>query len=350
MEGTALQPDSPLVQGYYPRFFFNHSSPIFPMLDQQELVAGFTQAPYEFSDEDFAGFRQLVRLGEDGSVNLIVVEIPTFYSEAMPAFTSEFAEDKERDFEGVILPYAHEHNIPAWRFDDDQWRAHAEFYADPDHLYLSASHIFSEWLGQQIGQASQQGLFQIPVPQSLLTGAPQPILPTVIPSLTTQGFSEQAYATYEAYLQQFDLFPLDARIFTPDSDIFDLDTLRTSLGIYLEWAYPDDLQGEQGFLALIAAFERMRGISELELSASQQEQFNMWRETKLPQHLKDMGFDYIIYSNFWSGWLSEAEWALLNYGRLAVEFLVDCALTPHTRNAILCPTTPTEKSRRLFCA
>jgi hypothetical protein len=121
------------------------------------LVEAF--ADYRVSEEDLQGLAWIVALEKRG-VEVVIVEMP------LPPTALEVFGDGEADYRlylDRVGAYAQEHDVPFWRthtldlIPDDGWRDHF-------HLNLTGAEAFSAWLGEQVGQAVEQGLIEKPTP------------------------------------------------------------------------------------------------------------------------------------------------------------------------------------------
>lgn len=123
------------------------------------------------------------------------------------------------------------------------------------------------------------------------------------------GMSEEAYAQFQAYTPTFDIRP----IFNPATGSLALpkDQSLPILGRYVQAA---TLMAEEraNLLDLMKVLENMSYQETLSLPAAEQAALAQWRETKLPQYLREAGFDYLVFDKNWLSYLSSEDYAVLS--------------------------------------
>ena len=123
---------------------------------QQEAVSYERLADYEVSWRQLAGLEQLSRL--QPQVQVLLLELPV-----APAFVY-FYGGGEEDYQrgtAVLKDYAERLGMPFWPtmqlnlIPDEGWK-------DRYHLNHIGAPVFSRWLGEQLGEAVNQGLLEDP--------------------------------------------------------------------------------------------------------------------------------------------------------------------------------------------
>lgn len=111
---------------------------------------------YQMLDENLAALERIMDYKNTGT-EVIVVEMPV--SDGLYYFFGN-AEKDYRWFVDKVEELASLHQVPFWQTEpldsipDDGW-------SDYSHLNVTGAKIFSDWLGEQVGQAEEQGRISI---------------------------------------------------------------------------------------------------------------------------------------------------------------------------------------------
>lgn len=122
-----------------------------PISDKQRENITKLFQDYKPVPEELAGLQQIIRLHQSGQTRLAIVEVP-FYPDVMALLGTDKYEYFNRQVESYTL-LAGVLYWPTTRLDlipDEGW-------ANLTHLNTTGAEIFSRWLGEQIGQAANQG-------------------------------------------------------------------------------------------------------------------------------------------------------------------------------------------------
>lgn len=107
---------------------------------------------YQMLEENLAALERIMDYKDTGT-QVIVVEMPV--SDGLYYFFGNGKKDYQR-FVDKVNELAKLHQVPFWRTEpldsipDDGW-------SDYSHLNVTGAEIFSTWLGEQVGQAEEQG-------------------------------------------------------------------------------------------------------------------------------------------------------------------------------------------------
>jgi hypothetical protein len=259
-----------------------------------------------FTAPDMEGFRQLIAAVQGSDTRLLVIEIP-IYVTSSPAYTAQNPIPAGQiEFNEQVMGYAHEHGIPAWRthgeivIPDRYWR-------DTFHLHISGAMLFSQWLGEQVGEATRRDEWDQP---------PLELDLNFEPFTQNLGLSPKAYADYEATRQTFDLLPAEAILFDPSENIYEPRELQTFLGLYTQWSLNLSAENRGRVYQFMALLDRVRRQHELDLTPEQTAALDRWRVGKSPDDLPEI--EYLFVPSAWYSFLPPAEQTAFeeNYQRL----------------------------------
>jgi hypothetical protein len=161
-------------------------------------------------------------------------------------------------------------------------------------------------LGQQVGAAVQQGLYDDPINPDLLDEPPLSDLSIERYRADIAPYLDGLYVHYEEQA----VVPPGSRVFNPASEPFDRQFTIDALGFYSE------ILAEQEDLAALyelgGLLNQMRFEAELDLSETERAHLSQWRSTFQPQDLREAGIDYLIYTHVWRSFTSESAALSLN--------------------------------------
>lgn len=270
--------------GYQPATRFAASKEIPLFLSPKDFSL---DEPYTLSEKQFEGFKRMAHLSQ--AVTLIVVEIPTAINQL---YWQEH--QSQSPLMQTARDYALSQGIPFWIIPQYNLIS-SSGWADLTHMYVTGSYQFSEWLGQQVGEAVQRGAWRDKTPPELLSAPPLPNLPVEYPP--QYGLSDQNWQGYLLHRENFTLIEPGAVVFNPERGALDRDFLLASLGLYLEWAKGVNTSVRRTLFDFMAVIEHVSDALPAEV--------DQWRTTKQPQHLSEV--DYLLYSSTWASWLTEEE-------------------------------------------
>jgi hypothetical protein len=260
-----------------------------------------------FTAPDVDGFRQMIRAVQASNTRLLVVEVP-IYVTSSPAYVAQNPNPAgQAEFNEQIMEYARQQNIPAWTtqgeifIPDRYWR-------DTFHLHISGAMLFSQWLGEQVGEAVRLNEWNQP---------PLELDLNFEPFTENLGLPPDAYAEYESTRQGFDLLPADAVLFDPSENVYQPRELQTFLGLYTQWNLNLSVENRGRVYQFMALLDRVRRQIELDLTPEQTAALGRWRVGK---SLNDLpGIQYLFIPSAWYSFLSPAEQADFeeHYQRLA---------------------------------
>jgi hypothetical protein len=313
--------------GFSPRAaYYANRSPTLEYLVPNAYPLEFDESDtFELSTTDVDGLNQILALREQG-IKVIIIEMPAYITPQAWELANTDADDTGwYDLTTIIAPHARERGVPFWTTTDLDVVSRTS-WNDTVHLFYSEAPAFSIWLGQQLGAASEAGVFEDNPPVELLSAPPLDIVP-VDPDperLTRYGLSEEHLAELEDYRSSFDLVPDGATIFIPEHALLNRDFLQISLGGHIEWYYQfgtnigrpdeDEIEGRvSDFYDLMTLLIDMQYTEDLTLTEAQQSALDDWRNTKHPADLRASGIEYLFYGETWFSWTSvEGAEALTN--------------------------------------
>lgn len=302
------------ISGFFPRLTYNvNLSPTISLLEPwRELgdVSARFVDDFELSPTYWEAFRDLIALDGQHGTQLMIIEMPTYMGGKILDLDDPNVSLGWRVLNEQLKPYALEHDIPFWTTSDrnliNPWD-----WQDPIHLYVSGVDPFSRWLGEQVGEAVERGVFEESPPPALLADPPLGIQPQRPNYRQTYGLSTPLYEAFRHYQAAMTLVPPGSPIFNPANYAFDRAFLLEMLGLFIQWnaleqpdaaaSVPDDQ------FELLAVLEQMRFANDLSLTAEQQAALGEWRATKLPRYLQAAGIEYLIVDSNWLGWLTSEE-------------------------------------------
>jgi hypothetical protein len=278
--------------------YFLEVAPIYTIREGQTYEQAKKETAFTLSEEDFAGFKQVVQLKEDGAFQLMVVEIPTpiLYYEDRSEAPSPTAEEV---FDGEIGAYSIEHNVPFWRTADLEMPF--THYSDASHMHISGNHAYSLWLGQQVGEAVKQGFGGDEIPESIITQPPLGDLRFKDDIyLATKGLGEDSFREYQDHKEVFDLVGNDALIINTQKSQLSPEFFQAIVGSFIKWSWTVDDSNRGDYYDLLVIMERMRTYGDPMLSSEEQLMLDSWAATQDPGVLKGLGIDYIFYTEVWA--------------------------------------------------
>jgi hypothetical protein len=278
--------NAPSQKGYSAVLTYKDSAPLF-MPDEAGYIHYLTALSTP-SPDDWHAMDEISALAQAKQVRVIMIEVPTAVPDGLAT-----------GFLAEVASYARQHNLPF--LTTDNLRLPATAYFDSvistqrgfihNHLHVSGSIMFSDWLGTYLGRAASQGAFD-DVHSSLWTPARQTLIP---PYNVTLGLSPDDYRQYQTYRRTtFDLLPLSTSILNPSPAELDRFFLQSSLGLLFERQGNPPIQSQQEVFDLLTLFSMMRYPSELKFSPFQQQMLEAWRASLNPTILKALGIDYLL--------------------------------------------------------
>jgi hypothetical protein len=134
-------------------------SPSMPEEDEeQDTNSSETDFPYP---AELAGFQQMLAFHQPSETQILLVGMPSLELKLKPGSTYD---ELYGEFDATITSYARQYGVLYWpAFDldiipDDGWYS-------PGHLNITGAKVFSQWLGEQVGQAVNEGLLLDPTEQ-----------------------------------------------------------------------------------------------------------------------------------------------------------------------------------------
>jgi hypothetical protein len=167
-------------------------------------------------------------------------------------------------------------------------------FADGFHLWATGSMRFSEWLGYQLGEAHNRGLFGDVVPEDLRFNPPLDMeVPPANDTITTEDFAPGLI---------LDPRQIESEYLTP----------ARQMNLMLRWATHIDEQPItdehrnhlQEFLAVLNQSARQ---DQLPLNEAQSLALQAWRGNLQASHLHEAGIDYVLVPSDWYRQLTSAQ-------------------------------------------
>jgi hypothetical protein len=271
--------------GFSPLLTFELSSPRF--LKTPFPTDTFDPAnPYMV--EDVRGLREGLRRIPD-NVQVLLLEMPTIVERYRPEEDDNtlVALLEEEVVEGSTLPF--------WTTSQRDFLRDV-YWADQVHLHYGGAIQFSRWLGRQVGAAMVGDSWEAP---------PLPDLEPEKPYLETLGLSEMHFAEF----QDHDLLPSDALLFNPLPWSVVGREKAAEQGFYFELA----LSAEEQATQQATVFDLMSVLNQSRLESELPEDYaptlEAWREDKLPEHLRSLGFEYLLVDGDWLSYLPSEHYA-----------------------------------------
>ena len=228
--------------GYEPLISYKDSAPMFGAEAEQYALIS-------FDVDDWLAYQEFVQAAQEDDFQLVFIEMPTFLaSEKIDGII-----DQARDYAiGKGVPF-----LSMREMDSLPVTA----YADPIHMHISGSIVFSEWLGEKLGGAYvdhefDQASTSVWIPHS-----------EDWPAATywaTFGLSEASYAKYERILEQNTEAYAGSILLNPDAEEINRPFLQMLLGFEAEWERGADDQSRQEMFDLISMLAIMQYKSEIE--------------------------------------------------------------------------------------
>jgi hypothetical protein len=250
---------------------------------------------FELHEPSLANLRTIVGLSRPES-RIVAVEFPTYDLPSIPAVRSP------------VLETVREMGVPFWQTDHLEISRTAQDFIDPVHLHFFAATDLSYWLGQQVGAATQQGLFDNPINEELIDGPPLADLDRRSYDVDIAHYLEGWFDAYGGELPT--PMTADSRLFNPANVPYDRAFITDTLGLYVELIAEDEEKATLAELGVI--LDHMHFEHEADLSQDEQANLEQWRQSFRPQALRNAGIDFLIYSNVWFSFTSEEAAARLN--------------------------------------
>jgi hypothetical protein len=278
--------NAPSQKGYSAVLTYKDSAPLFSP-DEEDYIHYLTALSTP-SPDDWHAMDSISALAQAKHVHVIMVEVPA----AVP-------DGPAKDFLAEVASYARQRDLPFLTTDNLRLPATAFFDSVistqrkfiHNHLHVSGSIMFSDWLGTYLGRAASQGAFD-DVHSPVWTPAQQTLVPHYN---VTLGLSPDDYLRYQTYRRTtFDLLPLKASILNPSPAELDRLFLQSSLGLLFEWQGSPPTQSQQEVFDLLTLFSMMRYPGELKLSPFQQHMLEAWRASPDPAALNALDIDYLL--------------------------------------------------------
>jgi hypothetical protein len=191
-----------------------------------------------------------------------------------------------------------------WEVADRLSIPDADWY-DAIHFRITGAVQLSQWLGLQIGEAANRGLFEG------LSSLQEPPLqnPQLEPPyyLEHDGVFPETNQSFVEYESLYTLTPPDATILNPSNGLGSRDELQMQLGFFIDWAVEVEPSMYDNLFDFRIVLDRMRFEDELVLDSQSQAALTAWRQTKQASDLHAAGIDYLIFSGEWLSFTSAEE-------------------------------------------
>jgi hypothetical protein len=273
--------ESRIVYGYQPAVYSLDNSPARQPAAPQSDVVAYTESP-----ERVAEVRQITLL--DGQpARILLLEMPLHSNYINQTFGS--IDGYRRTFHESLRHQTTDTQAMLWATDTLVFND--ADYADTLHLWASGSARFSEWLGYQIGEAANRGLFGDAVPEDLRFNPP---LDVSVPPLAVNVSGADA-------LPGIVLDPLQTPLDSPSS--------AQQIALLLEWAIAIDEEplteeGRQHLQEFLSVLNQAQRPDESSLAN--------WRSDLGASHLRQAGITYVLVPSGWLEALSAEQQAALS--------------------------------------
>jgi len=282
---------------YAPLLYFNPGAPLFSIRNREPVTRQRISQTYEFSEIDFTGFKQVIELGGEPGLILVVVEMPSpklFFSD--PEGAPQPSE--ESVFRQVVAGYARQHGVSFWMTNELNLIPF-EYFADSSHLYVSGAIDFSRWLGRQVGAAVEASRDSGGIPEEFVERPPLDQVETERDYLASRGMDRLYRQLYQDYLSHYDPVQSAVQIINPQANGLDPEFVQTILGFYIQGDTNIDPRNVEEWFALMAFQERMLTMDDDRFSAVQKQALSAWYGTRSPDLLLEAGVDFLLYTENW---------------------------------------------------
>jgi hypothetical protein len=249
--------------------------------------------PHAVDQDARFGGERLQPLGEIAALNGDKTRVLVFEGVVHPAclYLGGSRAAAHQAFIDAATAYLAQWDVPFWattfplRIPDEMW-------VDCIHLFADGAAIFSRWLGAQVGAAAGQHRWE------------KPLLPDIIPPTSEtvyQPLSAESAAAFDQFKAGFEGFPTDAIFWNPSSELED------PIGDFFRLVESVNAAPDEAVFELMIALNNLRYTDDLPLTTTQLAAPNAWRGDKQARHLREAGFDYLLFSDRWAQYLSGEE-------------------------------------------
>lgn len=239
-------------------------------------------------------FKYFLDPSQHGSTQVILLGLPlqTDYPAEFPDKMNSYLDIIETEIRPADVLFWDAHSSP--NFANELW-------VDRVHLNESGSIRLSYWVGMQMASWEQAGY---PADFAAITVDMPPL-----EELVSQPFGLNS-THYQQYLNQAPNQFVDATLFMPELMSENVYNYQLNIGNYLDFHMPR-IRARQNGYNIIHILNQTRTLDTLILDSEQQTALDEWSGNISPDILLDLGFDYLIFTNYWFDKLSADEQAIL---------------------------------------